>query len=137
MTETKRRSVAKSFRQALDEEFATAEERQSFVSDVETTIAIARLMSTLEEIREKRNVSKAEIARQMQRHAPAIARLFSGDRANPTIRTLVELLQAMGLRATLVIEPAAAVSRRRTPAAHPALGSVFNVRARIPAAATV
>jgi len=94
-------------------------------------------MGMLEQIRAKRELSKAQIARRMNRHAPAIARLLSGDQANPTVRTLIELLQAMGLRATLVIEPAAAPrSRRKESRPSPKFGNVLSIKARIPARAT-
>lgn len=134
MTEPKRKP-GRAFRQMLDDEFRTSAERQELVDDVETTVAVAHLMSTLEEIRAKQGLSKAEIARQMQRHAPTVVRLLSQDHGNPTVKTLIQLLGAMGLRATLVIEPAPKV-RRHAQGTGPSARNVLSVKARIPATAT-
>lgn len=104
--------AAPSFEQFVGEEFSSSADRAQLATDVETVIAAARLMETLEGIRAEAGISRAEVARRMNKHAPAITRLLSAEDSNPTLKTLLGLLGSLGLHATLVIEPRERNGRR-------------------------
>ena len=54
-----------------------------------------------DEAREAAGLSKAELARAIQVEPATIRRLFSSERANPTLGTLAEVAAALGMRVTL------------------------------------
>lgn len=65
--------------------------------------SMAAVLSALEEAREKRDLSKAEVARRMGRKPEAVSRLLRGAGANPTLATLVELADALEIEINLTI----------------------------------
>ena len=82
--------------------------------------AIDELVRTLDAERAAQGMPKAELARRMGVHAEAIRRLFSSDRPNPTMKTVVAAAEVLGLKVQAV--PAAPKrggrgSRRRSVAA--------------------
>ncbi|MGQ0431663.1 MAG: nucleotidyltransferase domain-containing protein [Microthrixaceae bacterium] len=69
--------------------------------------ATARLIEELDRARRDRGESKAEVARGAGLGEPAVRRLLSGRRANPTVRTLEAVAEHLGLRLALEREPRA------------------------------
>ncbi|SRR5258708_345481 len=67
--------------------------------------AEVQFMRILDEIREKENLSKEALAQRMGTKREVISRLFSGNGANPTLDTLIELLSALGLTADILLRP--------------------------------
>ena len=59
--------------------------------------AIDRLVRALDERREVLGLSKSELARRAELAPEVVRRLFSVDRPNPTIATLMALADALGL----------------------------------------
>ena len=59
--------------------------------------AIDRLVRALDERREALGLSKSELARRAELAPEVVRRLFSVDRPNPTIATLMALADALGL----------------------------------------
>ena len=59
--------------------------------------AIDRLLRALDERREALGLSKSELARRAELAPEVVRRLFSVDRPNPTIATLMALADALGL----------------------------------------
>lgn len=76
--------------------------------DIEALSASAALLGAIEQTREARGLSKAELARSVDLQRTAVSRLLEEDEANPTLRTLVRLLWAVGLHAEVIV-------RRRRP----------------------
>ena len=76
--------------------------------DIEALSASAALLGAIEQTREARGLSKAELARSVDLQRTAVSRLLEEDAANPTLRTLVRLLWAVGLHAEVIV-------RRRRP----------------------
>lgn len=59
------------------------------------------IVNGLDQAREAAGLSKAELARAIQVEPATIRRLFSSERANPTLGTLAEVAVALGMRVTL------------------------------------
>ncbi len=77
--------------------------------------AIDDVIRTLDAERAAQGMPKAELARRMGVPAEAIRRLFSTERPNPTMKTVVAAAEALGLKVQAV--PARPKRRRRQPAA--------------------
>jgi DNA-binding phage protein len=58
----------------------------------------------VEQARERDGIPKAEIARRMRRRPEAISRLLSGQGSNPTLDTLIDLIDAIGLELDIQIK---------------------------------
>lgn len=71
---------------------------------------IDSVINGLDEAREAVGLSKAELARAIQAEPATIRRLFSSDRANPTLGTLAEVGAALGFR--IALEPLAEDDQR-------------------------
>jgi DNA-binding phage protein len=59
--------------------------------------SIAEVLHVIESVRAQESIPKAEVARRMDRKPEAVSRLLRGQGANPTLDTLVELVDALGL----------------------------------------
>jgi len=75
-----------------DPEFRTAYEAARARID-----AIDTIINQLDDARERQGLSKAELARRAGTNDAVIRRLFSADGRNPTMRTVVEIAEALGL----------------------------------------
>jgi len=64
--------------------------------------AIDQFIRALDEARVDAGVSKAELARRIGAKPEAVRRLLTAERANPTLKTVVGLAKALGLRVELV-----------------------------------
>ena len=71
---------------------------------------IDSIINGLDEAREAAGLSKAELARAIKAEPATVRRLFSSDRANPTLGTLAEVGAALGLR--IALEPIAEEDQR-------------------------
>jgi transcriptional regulator with XRE-family HTH domain len=65
------------------------------------------LLHVLDEARKSLHITQEELAQRMGKQRAVIARLLSSPEANPTIATLTEILQALGLKAEITLRPAA------------------------------
>lgn len=61
------------------------------------------VVNAIDDAREAAGLSKAELARAIQKNPATIRRLLSSDNSNPTLGTLAEVAAALGLRIT--VEP--------------------------------
>lgn len=61
------------------------------------------VVNAIDDAREAAGMSKAELARAIQKEPATIRRLLSSESANPTLGTLAEVAAALGLRIT--VEP--------------------------------
>jgi transcriptional regulator with XRE-family HTH domain len=64
---------------------------------------IDQVVNAIDDAREAAGLSKAELARAIQKEPATIRRLLSSDNSNPTLGTLAEVAAALGLRIT--VEP--------------------------------
>jgi len=100
--------------QAFWDDLAKDLEDPEFLRDyIVESVRIATIDSVingLDEAREAAGLSKAELARAIQAEPATTRRLFSSDRANPTLGTLAEVGAALGLR--IALEPIAEDDQR-------------------------
>jgi len=59
--------------------------------------AIDAIINQLDDARERQGMSKAELARRAGTNDAVIRRLFSEGERNPTMRTVIEIAEALGL----------------------------------------
>ena len=71
------------------------------------------IIRTLDELRVEMGVSKAELARRIDRNASSIRRLFTAQQARPELPLIAEIAEALGLRITVVPESAEAKKAMR------------------------
>ena len=93
-----------SFGEYTDQLFSTPSAKAELTAEVERIHAIADLLATLDGVREEAGVSKAHLGRRLGTPASVVSRLFKGETSNPTFERVLEISQAMGLRATLRFE---------------------------------
>jgi DNA-binding phage protein len=62
------------------------------------------IVRTLDEMRAEMGISKAELARQIDRNASSIRRLFTAHQAKPELPLIAAIAEALGLRLALVPE---------------------------------
>ena len=72
---------------------------------------IDEVVNAIDDAREAAGLSKAELARAIQKEPATIRRLLSSDNSNPTLGTLAEVAAALGLRIT--VEPVSEAERRQ------------------------
>jgi DNA-binding phage protein len=69
--------------------------------------AIDRVINSLDEMRERQGLTKAELARRIGVSDAVIRRLFSAQDRNPTMKTIVEVADALGLELRVARPPTA------------------------------
>jgi predicted XRE-type DNA-binding protein len=97
-------SAGAAFEEFLGDQFADPEFKALFERKLAKVRSIAQVMHVIEQVREQEDVPKAELARRMERHPSAVSRLLGGDGANPTLDTLVDMVDALGLEMDLRIK---------------------------------
>ncbi len=94
--------------QAFDEFLTEKLTDPTFKAGFERRLAkvksIAEVLHVIESVREQKSITKVEVARRMDRKPEAISRLLRGEGANPTLDTLVELADAIGLELDIRIK---------------------------------
>lgn len=70
---------------------------------------IDSVVNAMDDARQAAGLSKAELARAIEKEPATIRRLFSSESSNPTLGTLSEVAAALGLRIT--VEPIPEVER--------------------------
>ncbi len=66
------------------------------------------IIRTLDELRAEMGISKAELARRIDRNASSIRRLFTAHQVRPELPLITAVAEALGLRLALVPESAEA-----------------------------
>jgi len=61
------------------------------------------LACVIDEVRKQLNLSQAQLAKRMGKKREAVTRLLSADDINPTLDTLIELLDALQLTADITL----------------------------------
>jgi ribosome-binding protein aMBF1 (putative translation factor) len=80
---------------------------------------IRQVLQTIDARREEAGLSKAELAERVGAHPSAVRRILTSEASNPTLKTVAELLDVLGLELALRPKPEAR-SGRRQQAAQPA-----------------
>ena len=82
--------------------------RKRFEEGLARTEAIDAIIRALDEARVDLGMSKAEVARRIDMQPATLRKLFTSEQANPTLKTVAALAEALGLRLQLVSEDQAA-----------------------------
>jgi ribosome-binding protein aMBF1 (putative translation factor) len=104
------------FDKFFDEQMRDDEFREGYAKIRNEIAAVDGLVRALDAARVDVGVSKADLARQIAAEPAAIRRLFTAERANPTLATFAKLAEALGYELRL----APKVSTRRTQASRAA-----------------
>lgn len=90
------------FDQYFDKRMAEAEFAAGYKTARAEIDTLDSLIRTLDEVRVTENVSKAELARRIGSKPEIIRRLFTADKANPTVETVLKIATALGYELQLV-----------------------------------
>jgi transcriptional regulator with XRE-family HTH domain len=115
--------TGQAFDEFLEAQLADPSFKASFEKKLAKVKSIAEVLRVIELVRERENIPKAELARRMERKPEAISRLLRGEGANPTLDTLVDLVDAIGLELDIRI--------RRQPAKRNGKYSPLKVKATV------
>jgi transcriptional regulator with XRE-family HTH domain len=115
--------AGQAFEEFLDSQLADPAFKAGFEKKLAKVRSIAEVLRVLEHTRELDAIPKAEIARRMQRRPEAISRLLAGQGSNPTLDTLIDLADAIGLELDIHI--------RRQPHRHASDYSPLKVRSTV------
>lgn len=83
------------FDELRDETLQTPEQREQYERDVRKMMAVRKLLMAIDAERERRGMSKNDLARLVGVNPAAIRRLFTSERANPALGTVLEILAAL------------------------------------------
>jgi predicted XRE-type DNA-binding protein len=93
------------FADFLSKTYTTDEEHTSFERDLAKLIASAKLLKQLEDIREAKQMTKAEIARRLGVKRPVVSRLLAGKSTVPNLGTIADVAEALDVYIDLRIKP--------------------------------
>lgn len=81
---------------------ADPEAKAAYEPELAHIRAVDRIVNALDAARVDLGVSKAEVARKLSMDPSALRRLLTSDDANPTLRTVAAIADAVGLQIKLV-----------------------------------
>jgi ribosome-binding protein aMBF1 (putative translation factor) len=90
-----------------------ARERYEHVRN--TVISIRQILQTIEAERERLGLTKAELAQEIGASPSAIRRLLTSETTNPTLRTVLELCDVLGIELRLRTSRGGRSARRQRP----------------------
>jgi DNA-binding phage protein len=93
-------------------EIEDPEARAFFEKEYAKALALGTLLQQLEAARDRKHLTKREVARRMQRKESAVSRLLKGEGANPTFDTISDLAFALDLEVEVRIKDRPPKSRR-------------------------
>ncbi len=96
--------AGQAFDEFLEGQLADPTFKAGFEKKLAKVKSIAEVLQVIELARERENIPKAEIARRMERKPEAISRLLRGEGSNPTLDTLIDLVDAIGLELDIRIK---------------------------------
>jgi len=95
---------------------ATDADRQDYERTKRTVITIRRMLQRIDAERDRAGLSKADLAHRIGASPASVRRLFTSPTANPTLRTVVELFDALGLEVQVQPRGGRAISDAETDA---------------------
>ncbi len=102
------------FADFLGKTYAGKEERASFERDLAKLIASAKLLKQLEDIREAKQMTKAEVARRLGVKRPVVSRLLTGKGTVPNLGTIADVAEALDVYIDVRIKPQPRSGKRHT-----------------------
>ncbi len=96
--------AGQAFEEFLGGKLADPAFKASFERKLAKVKSITEVLHVIESVRAQQSIPKAEVARRMDRKPEAVSRLLRGQGANPTLDTLVELADAIGLELDIRIK---------------------------------
>ena len=89
------------FWDALSDDLQDPEFRRHYLLETERVAAIDRMVNQLDDIRESLGLSKADLARAIQRTPATVRRLLTSKSVNPEFAVVVQMAAVLGYRLTL------------------------------------
>jgi len=93
------------FADFLSKTCTTAEKRASFERDLAKLVASAKLLKQLEDIREAKQMTKAEVARRLGVKRPVVSRLLAGKGTVPNLGTIADVAEVLDVYVDVRIKP--------------------------------
>jgi predicted XRE-type DNA-binding protein len=88
-------------------------ERAVFERDLAKLVASAKLLRQLEDIRESKQLTKAEVARRLGVKRPVVSRLLAGKGAIPNLGTIADVAEALDVYIDVRVKPQPRNGKRR------------------------
>jgi ribosome-binding protein aMBF1 (putative translation factor) len=76
---------------------ADPDDRRRYERKKRTIVLTRQLLMRIDEERERTGLSKAELARRIGASPSVVRRLFTSEGSNPTLRTVIEMLDELGI----------------------------------------
>jgi ribosome-binding protein aMBF1 (putative translation factor) len=108
-------SAGAAFQKYLDEQLADPEFKKGFDRELAHLQAFVELVRAFDRARERQKLSKKDVADRMGRHPSAVSRLLKGDGANPTLETIADMADAVGVQVSIHIRPLSKSAQKTTP----------------------
>jgi DNA-binding phage protein len=80
---------------------ADPENREVYDRTLSETVTLRKILQQIESARASEGISKAELAQRAGMNPASIRRLLTSETANPTIKTMLGVFDALGLEVTL------------------------------------
>jgi predicted XRE-type DNA-binding protein len=93
------------FAELLGKTYPTESERAAFERDLAKLVASAKLIKQLEDIREAKQITKAEVARRLGVKRPVVSRLLAGKSTVPNLGTIADVAEALDVYIDLRVKP--------------------------------
>lgn len=85
----------------LNEDLKDPEHRHHYILESERIASIDRIVNQLDEIRDDLGITKAELARAIERTPATVRRLLTSRSVNPQFSVISEMAAVLGYRVTL------------------------------------
>lgn len=89
------------FQQIRERKMESPEFRARYERTRRSIEAVQKILHEIDARREAAGLSKAELARRLGTQPAAVRRVFTSGSSNPTLKTLVEMVDELGLRVRL------------------------------------
>ena len=87
--------------QLREQTLSTPEGRERYDRTRESVIAIRRMLQMIDSERERAGLTKSELARRIGASPASLRRLFTSPSANPTLKTVIDLFDALDVEIEL------------------------------------
>jgi predicted XRE-type DNA-binding protein len=101
----KKTNQSAAFADFLSKTYTGDEERAAFERDLAKLVASAKLLKKLEDIREAKQLTKAEVARRLGVKRPVVSRLLTGKGTVPNLGTIADVADALDVYIDMRIKP--------------------------------
>lgn len=101
------------FERYLDERFPDQTSRAEFEARVMAVNIAADFVEALDAIRRRREMTRVALAEEMGKDPAVVSRLLNNRSANPTIATVLELLEALDVYLSVDVRPQPTESQQR------------------------